>query len=292
MTSINPKLIRALSGNLQTARNIVAGLLDNCAGNRISTEALIKVAAIPHVRRSEALAVLELMERFHVIRKHGNAWSSPIPTEDLVGLGQALFGAQTLKELSDEVIELEKPEIILTRPRAPSRLDKAIGDDASLSVHIENTDDAFASLAVSAKKSLTIMTPFLDDVGARWAISLFEGANDSISKELILRFLQELDNDLYPEGLPGILSDLKRLKVKVYDFAVSRPDMPNFFETFHAKVICADGMRAYVGSANLNRHSKETSMELGILVSGAAAVRIQSILEKVRGIAIAGRGVY
>ena len=63
--------------------------------------------------------------------------------------------------------------------------------------------------------------------------------------------------------------------------------MSNLFETFHAKVICEDGKRAYVGSANLNRHSKETSMELGILISGSSAARIPSIIIKVRGIAFA-----
>jgi phosphatidylserine/phosphatidylglycerophosphate/cardiolipin synthase-like enzyme len=180
----------------------------------------------------------------------------------------------------------EKTDIVLTRPRAPSRLDQAISDDTSLLVSIEDTADAFASLAAAAEERLTIMTPFLDEVGANWAISLFEIAGDSISKELILRFLNDPNSDLYPDGLPAILPDLRRLGVKVFDYGVPRPDIPQFYETFHAKVICADGSRAYVGSANLSRHSKETSMELGTLVSGRAALCVNSILEKIRSIAI------
>ena len=152
-------------------------------------------------------------------------------------------------------------------------------------VHIENTDDAFKSLAASATRSLTIMTPFLDNVGSEWAVSLFEAADNAVSKQLILRFLQDPESDLYPEDYPSIIGDLKRLDVTVYDFAVPRPDTPSFFERFHAKVISADGARAYVGSANLSRHSKETSMELGMLVSGSAAARVDEILRKVRGIA-------
>ena len=73
----------------------------------------------------------------------------------------------------------------------------------------------------------------------------------------------------------------KRAQVKVYDFAVPRPDTPNFFETFHAKVISADEEWVYVGSANLSRHSKETSMELGMLVSGSAAAHGQFIAGRI-----------
>jgi len=196
------------------------------------------------------------------------------------------MGAQIYKNIADGFLEQEKSEVVLTRPKAPSSLDKQIDDDPTLLVHIENTDDAFASIAASATKSLTIMTPFLDEVGARWAITLYEIANSTVSKELILGFLQDPNSDLYPRGLDRIKPDLIRLGVKVYDFAVPRSDSRNFFETFHAKVICADGDRAYVGSANLSRHSKETSMELGMLVSGSAAARVDAILEKVRCIAI------
>jgi len=286
MSSIDRDLICALSDYLQTARSVIAGLPGSNEEDRVSILALTKSAAIPHIRQSEAITVLGLLEQYGVVRKFENTWSCLYSQRDLKGLGDALFGAQTQKDVSDREIELERPEIILTRPRAPSRLDRVISDDASLSVHIEDTDDAFASLAASASESLTIMTPFLDDVGAKWAIALFEATNQSVSKELILRFLQSPDIDLYPEGLPSILADLHRLQVKIYDFAVPRPDTPMFFETFHAKVICADGNRAYVGSANLSRHSKETSMELGILVSGSAATRVHAILDKVRGIAI------
>ena len=287
MTVIDTNLVCALSDYLQTACGVIAGLpRDNGAG-RVSALALTRAAAIPHVRQSEAIAVLEILEKHSVVQRHGDSWSSMLSEKKLEALGYALIGAQTQKEISDKEIELERPEIVLTRPRAPSRLDRAIGDDASLSVHIEDTDDAFASLAASASRSLTIMTPFLDAVGAKWAIALFEAAGETVSKELILRFLQNPDSDLYPDGLPSILVDLRRLNVKIYDFAVPRPDTPNFFETFHAKVISADGERAYVGSANLSRHSKETSMELGMLVSGSAAARVHGILNKVRGIAIA-----
>ncbi len=286
MAQIDPKLIDSLTDYLQTARSVVAGFEGGEMSSQYSVADLTRAASIPHVRKSEAITVLGILEQHGMVRKNGDTWSRVSSLDDLDALGYALLGAQVQKEISAKVIEFESQEVVLTRPRAPSQLDQVIGNDASLLVHIENTDDAFASLAASARTSLTIMTPFLDNVGAKWAVALFEAADRAVSKELILRFLQDSESDLYPEGYPSIADDLRRLQVKVYDFAVPRPDTTNFFETFHAKVICADGERAYVGSANLSQHSKETSMELGMLVSGSAAARVKSILDKVRDIAI------
>ena len=286
MEKIYRELVHELSGQLQTAHKIVLGLIECYEADSVTTVVLLKAAAIPHVRQSEALSVLDLLSRFKVIQKDCDVWNCACSMEELKAIGYILLGALTYKGFSDDIIAQEKSEVVLTRPRAPSQLDKAIIDDTSLSVHVENTDDAFASIAASAKNRLTIMTPFLDEMGASWAIALFNVAKDTVSKELILRFLQDPSSNLYPEGLPAILADLKRLGVKVYDFAVPRPDTPQFYETFHAKVICADGNRAYVGSANLSRHSKETSMEMGMLVSGTVARRVDAVLQTVRGIAI------
>lgn len=286
MTQIDSDLICALSNHLQTAHGVVFRLAHGEASSRMSVLELTRAASIPHVRHSEAITVLRILEQYGMVRTHGGTWTRASSKCELDALGYALLGAKAQKEVSAKVIDLERPEVVLTRPRAPSQLDRAISDDISLLIHIEDTDDAFASLAASARRSLTIMTPFLDDVGARWAVALFEAADEAVSKELILRFLQNPESDLYPQGLPSIMDDLRRLNVKIYDFAVPRPDVPNFFETFHAKVISADAERAYVGSANLSRHSKEASMELGMLVSGSAAAHLHEILEKVRRIAM------
>lgn len=39
-------------------------------------------------------------------------------------------------------------------------------------------------------------------------------------------------------------------------------------ETFHAKIVLADGVAAYVGSANLLKRSTSTILECGMLVEG------------------------
>lgn len=285
MEDIDQELIKTLAPSLRTAGSMVVGLIRARGEPQVSTANLFRESGIPHVRHSEAISILDTLKQYDVVKESDGMWIILYTHDALIALGYALQGAQILKEESYKIIELERPEIVLTRPRAPSLLDEVIGSDTTLSVHIENTEDAFTSLAASSRHTLTIMTPFLDVVGARWAVTLFEAASESVSKELILRFLDDSSSDQYPEGLPSILTDLQRMKVKIFDYAVPRPDTPTFFETFHAKVIIADGVRAYVGSANLNRHSKDTSMELGMLVSGPAANRLNVLLDKVRRIA-------
>lgn len=282
---IDRKLVAELSDEYETAIQVLATLADLASGTRISVGELSRLSGIAHVRRSEMLKALNTLEDFGVTVLKESSCERLCSAQVLQGLQAALIGAQTYKAVADGVIRSERPDIVLTRPRAPSRLDEAINKDETLLIHIEETSDAFASLAASAIRSLTIMTPFLDESGADWALSLFGATIPGVRKHLILRFLKDPQSDWYPAAYDSIRSRLREIGVDVYDFAVPREDAPDFFETFHAKVVSADGSRAYVGSANLNRHSRETSMELGMLVAGTAAGRVEALLEKVRSIA-------
>lgn len=285
MTEVDRQFLEQIAGSLQTTYEIVIGFAKG-HGKRFAIAELMRTAQIPRIRQSETLNVLEKLERQGVVSSSGKLWNCDIPNCELKELALVLRGAVLQREIDSAVIDADRPDVVLTRPKSPSRLDRAISIEPALQIHIENTEDAFASLAASAETSLTIMTPFLDAAGSDWALSLFKVTKPGVKKELVLRFLNEPRSDLFPEGLSIIADELYRMGVYVYDFAVPRPGASKFYETFHAKVIVADGIRAYVGSANLNRHSRETSMELGLLVSGIAATRIDKILDKVRDIAI------
>lgn len=56
-------------------------------------------------------------------------------------------------------------------------------------------------------------------------------------------------------------------------------------ETFHAKIILTDGVTAYLGSANLLRPSKSTSLECGMFVKGPAAAAVKVLLNAVLAMA-------
>lgn len=130
-------------------------------------------------------------------------------------------------------------------------------------------------------RSFVVMTPFLDDAGAKFLLRLFSAVKRGVEKKLILRFLsQGKDYYKYPSGFHSVQGDLRDLGVEIYDYAVKRKQ-GDWLETFHAKIILADNRKAYVGSSNFNQFSLENSMEMGIMVSGEPVRLIANIMHSV-----------
>jgi phosphatidylserine/phosphatidylglycerophosphate/cardiolipin synthase-like enzyme len=72
--------------------------------------------------------------------------------------------------------------------------------------------------------------------------------------------------------------------VTIFDYTLPREGGKGV-ETFHAKLVLADATRAYVGSSNMTWGSLEHSMELGLVVAGAAAKRLAILTDAIVGIA-------
>jgi phosphatidylserine/phosphatidylglycerophosphate/cardiolipin synthase-like enzyme len=79
--------------------------------------------------------------------------------------------------------------------------------------------------------------------------------------------------------------DFRRLGVAVYEYALAS-SLPSGRETFHAKVVLADDSMFYVGSSNFMGSALERSFECRVIVQGAAAKELQSVLEAMRSIAM------
>lgn len=166
-------------------------------------------------------------------------------------------------------------KLVVTMPPEPSRLADALAADiASDYVAFTLTTDAFRHLASLARERLTIMIPYIDRVGAAWAADLFE-ATDAIERLLVLRDASQL----VACGAAG-----KRVQAsvtRIIDYGGA--SLSN--ETFHAKIVLADGVAAYVGSANLLRRSKSANLECGILIEGPAVSGVKVLLDAVTAIA-------
>jgi hypothetical protein len=163
---------------------------------------------------------------------------------------------------------------VVTLPPGPSRLAAALRKDvAAAFTALTSTDDAFRHLALRAKGRLVIMIPYVDYIGAAWAVDLFElsGATERI---LIVREVRQLDDC----GAAG--EKLKRAVTRVLDYGGSG-GVTGSDETFHAKIVLADGVAAYVGSANLLRRSKESNLECGMLIEGPAVQSIKVVVDAV-----------
>ena len=170
-------------------------------------------------------------------------------------------------------------EVVLTKPPAPSQVSRKLESMLSGGWGFRDTKQLLPAIAGSAHRSLIVMTPFFDDVGAEVVLNLFENTT-AADKCLILRATKE---GLAPEGLEKVDAQLVALCVDVVNFRLDRPGSPGN-ETFHAKTVLGDDDTAYVGSSNMNQWSFEHSLELGLYVRGRAAFRIAELLRAIRAV--------
>jgi len=182
--------------------------------------------------------------------------------------------------MTSEVLVSQKAtaRLVVTMPPEPSRLSDALAADiASDYVALTRTTDAFRHLAGLARERFTIMIPYVDSVGAAWAAELFE-ATDASERLLVLRD----SSQLVACGSAG--RRVKTAVTRIIDYGGA--DLVN--ETIHAKLVLADGVAAYVGSANLLRRSKSTNLECGMLVEGPAVAAVKVLLDAVAAMAERG----
>lgn len=165
---------------------------------------------------------------------------------------------------------------VVTLPPQPSRVAAELEKLAGTAfVTLTDTKDAFLHLARRAKDRLVVMTPFVDGTGAAWASDLFT-ETDARERILILRSVAQLNSC----GAVG--GKLRSAATSVLEYEFERPaGDPRARETFHAKVVLADGIAAYVGSANLLYHSKEANLECGFMLDGDAVAPVAVLVEAV-----------
>lgn len=134
---------------------------------------------------------------------------------------------------------------------------------------LTDTKDAFLHLARRAQDRLIIMTPFIDSTGCSWAADLFDATNAS-AKILVLRGTDQLN------GFETAGTRLRDAATRIYDYSLAgvREDGEKYVETFHAKIVLADGVAAYVGSANFLYRSREMNLECGFLLEGDAVAPV------------------
>lgn len=168
--------------------------------------------------------------------------------------------------------------LVVTLPGDKSRFAEALKRHAGEAfTSLTDTHDAFIHVARRAVGRLVVMVPFIDKAGALWAAELF-AATSATSRLLILRDASQLAGC----GDAGIR--LKSLTTGVFDYCFSEGDAV-LGETFHAKIVLADGVSAYVGSANLLRRSRHSNLECGMLVDGPSALAVSVLVDTVLAVA-------
>lgn len=194
-----------------------------------------------------------------------------------VELAPLLTGVQLYK--SDVHRDDNVVDVVLSKPPEPSLVAVQLENMLRGSWGLLDTRELLPSIAELAQSSFTVMSPFMDEVGAAIVVNLFERTL-APKKYLVLRAGPD---GRPPSGLASIRQELDSLGVQVLNFRIDKADSPGK-ETFHAKVVLADVTAAYVGSSNMHKWSFEYSLELGLYVRGKAASRIADVLDAVRAV--------
>ena len=133
----------------------------------------------------------------------------------------------------------DKARVVITVPRRPSQFESALAEIPDSGVLIE-THEAFLHLSRLARARLVLVSPFLDEAGARWAISMFE-ATPAPERVLLCRNVSAFDD------LPmDCKQALETLGVQIRTYALIHEKDGRYVgrESFHAKIVLADQVAA------------------------------------------------
>lgn len=152
------------------------------------------------------------------------------------------------------------PQLCLTMP-GWLRLD-------SFSSNVASTEVAMVNVILHARSSLRLAFPFIDAASRDVFKQLEYAWRRGCSVHVLCREINNIRAmDLQADFVTALLDckDGAACRVPTY--------VDNVKWTFHAKVLIADEVSAYVGSANLTRASLTDQAEVGILISDASVLK-------------------
>ncbi len=192
-----------------------------------------------------------------------------------------LFSALSAIKCHAESVNVERNTVavVLSEPAAPSALQDQLRRSLRGTLGICRSEPLFAQLAREARCRFTVMTPFVDEMGAPFIQELFHSCRAPI-KQLIVRSDAA---GVLPAALREHFPVLAAAGVQVFDYRLERTEGRGR-ETFHAKVVLADDC-CYVGSFNMTQWSMGHSLELGLSACGEVSRRIGDILDAITAIA-------
>jgi hypothetical protein len=228
--------------------------------------------SLPGIPRSALLRAAADFVRRGWLMRDGNAWRVA-PGGMPEALPAFLEGAAAVQAM---LTDTGTATAAVTMPVAPSAISTALLATGLTHAGLRTTSQAMERVADAATASLTVMTPFLNTDGLAFATALFERTRAD-ARRLVIRRSPAARTAL-ASGWPALIS----LGVSVLNYLLPAGDG---YETFHAKVVLADGCVAYVGSANLLLHLRR-SMELGIVVDGRAARVVASVVRAAEAVSI------
>jgi hypothetical protein len=189
------------------------------------------------------------------------------------GLALFLEGAAAMRSANPTD---SRAAAVVTMPPLPSSVGRALPTMGLAHAGLIPTSEAFQRVADAASESLSVMTPFVNEEGLRWALQIFRRTR-APQRRLVVRAVPACRRTIRE-----CRDEIQSVGVEVLNYSLRISDGP-YYETFHAKVVLADASLAYVGSANFLAYARH-SMELGILADGRAAHVIANVVRAVEAV--------
>lgn len=163
-----------------------------------------------------------------------------------------------------------RARFVVTMPPSPSRIEAVLASTpAAKLLALTETADAFRHLARKAQHRLVVMTPYIDWVGCAWVLDMFS-STQARERVLILQSAEQLTKYGVDEAA------LRAAATQILIYGGGNTD-----ETFHSKIVLADGSDAYVGSANFLSRSKMANLECGLMVEGPVVSSVATLIEAI-----------
>jgi phosphatidylserine/phosphatidylglycerophosphate/cardiolipin synthase-like enzyme len=259
---------------------ILLSALAHSPGRRLGQRPLSDLSRKHNLTSDRVEALLSALRATGVTRSDGDE------CELLVGPADALRYAAVLRGVAfaqHRQRDANSVDITLSPPASPSRLMETLPKAGFSWARLFDTKDSLIELASRAQRRFVIVSPFLDGEGLRWITALFEAARGATERLLIVRGRDETELSVLRSHREALAAWNARVLAYAvaHDPAVRSP----VIETFHAKILVADNNRAYIGSANMNRWSRDVSMECGVIVSGPCVKPVATLVDAIIAIA-------
>jgi hypothetical protein len=247
--------------------SIRAGLLDDIAREQ-------------NISSQKVESVLEALLQVGLLSQMRDGIALTVPKNDALRHAAVLRGVAYARYRQRDSNQVE---ITLSPPAHPSLLMEILPKKGFSWTRLFDTKDSLIELASQAERRLAVISPFLDSEGLQWIAQLFETTSKkSLERLMIVRGRDQTENTL----LSSHRSQFASYGVKIFGYSIAHdPGLRTpTVETFHAKILLADDDKAYIGSANMTRWSRDFSMECGVILRGPSVKPVATLVDAVIGV--------
>jgi phosphatidylserine/phosphatidylglycerophosphate/cardiolipin synthase-like enzyme len=188
----------------------------------------------------------------------------------------AIVALHVLKQVQTEQEQDRSVHLIATLP-----------DSLPLGADVRHSIPSLAAslhrLITEAKREIIVLTPFFEQVGFnRLESALLAAADHGVTITIITQQLRDLTsiNHRVLQGLSQKAADVS-LSSHFSFYEYQQMNDGRAIMAAHAKILLADGEKAYLGSANLTEHGMARLVEVGVILQGLPVRLLRQIFQAV-----------